>query len=294
MSAARRKKQKFRVAQKITEPPRRIIDAKVCAGTHDVLILTISGLRYDVAADALARGETPHLAAILPNGAWEKRHTPASITYGAHLGFLAGYLPTSITSVPAPRLFAVRYPGAETLAPTTLTFDASNIVYGFISLGYHTLCIGGVGYFSKRSPIGSVLPALFHESWWDETFGPTCLESAANQVECAVKRIAKAPKNKCLFLYMNMSACYRPNRFHLPGAKEDTPASQRAALASIDKELPALLRAVQLRAPVLTVICSDHGTIYAERTNAQLGLTHPAVCDVPYMETILPKLEAET
>lgn len=291
--SAHRKKQKIRQVPKGVEPLRTILDAKACAGTHDVLILTISGLRYDVAVDALTRKETPHLAQILPHKLWEKRHTPASITYGAHLAFLSGYFPTPITSVPTPRLFAVRYPNGETLASTTLSFDASNIVYGFISLGYHTLCIGGVGYFNKRTPIGSVLPALFHESWWDETFGPTCMKSAANQVECAVKRITKVPSNKRLFLYMNMSACYHPNRSHLLDAKEDTPASQRAALATIDKELPALLNAMQRRASVLTVICSDHGTVYAERTNVRPGLT-PAICDVPYAEMILPKLEAET
>ncbi len=269
------------------------IDAARCVGTHDVLLITIDTLRFDVAMDALLCDETPSLAAILPQGRWEKRHTPGSFTYAAHHALFAGFLPTPAEPGRHPRLFAARFPGSETTAPTTLVLDAPDIVTGFAGLGYHTICIGGVGFFNKRSPLGSILPGLFHESFWDETLGVACPESAANQVQCALACIGRVSANQRIFLFVNVSACHEPNRLYLRGAVADSPRSQRAALAYVDLQLPPLLRAMQARAPVLTVICSDHGTAYGEDGYVGHRLAHPAVWDVPYMETILPQLEVE-
>src|SRR5258708_5228396 len=60
------------------------INAQALIGTHDVLLVTLDTLRYDVARDALAAGRTPNLAAVLPGGCWEERHTPGNFTYAAH------------------------------------------------------------------------------------------------------------------------------------------------------------------------------------------------------------------
>ena len=64
----------------------------------------------------------------------------------------------------------------------TCVFDAPDIVYGLQQRGYHTACIGGVGFFNKRSPLGQVLPGLFAESHWQENFGVTDPRSTENQV----------------------------------------------------------------------------------------------------------------
>ena len=40
-------------------------------GTHDILFVTLDTLRYDVAQEALRRGLTPNLGAVLPGGRWE-------------------------------------------------------------------------------------------------------------------------------------------------------------------------------------------------------------------------------
>ena len=79
-----------------------MIDAAAMIGTHDVLFVTLDTLRYDVAAAALAAGRTPCLAAVLPGGAWERRHSPATFTYAAHAAFFAGFLPTPIAPRQAP------------------------------------------------------------------------------------------------------------------------------------------------------------------------------------------------
>ena len=272
------------------------VDMRTCVGSHDLLFLTIDTLRYDVGADALARGETPNLAAILPGGAWQRRHSPSSFTYGAHHAFFAGFLPTPTgqtegRSRPHPRLFAARFPGSETTASTTFVFEQADVVTGFAAEGYHTICIGGVGFFNKRSALGSVLPSLFEESWWDESLGVTCPESTENQVRLAVERIALLPQDQRLFLFLNISACHQPNRFYVPGAEIDCPETQRAALAYVDGQLPPLFAAMTARAPVLAIICSDHGTAYGDDGYHGHRIGHPVVWDVPYMETILPKRE---
>src|SRR5436305_4044924 len=145
------------------------VNARALVGTHDVLMVTLDTLRYDVAADALAAGRTPNLAALLPGGMWERRHTPGSFTYAAHHAFFAGFLPTPAD--PAlerahGRLFAARFAGSETTTDRTAVFDTPDIVSGFRSVGYHTVCIGGVGFFNKLTPRGSGLPGLFVEGHW--------------------------------------------------------------------------------------------------------------------------------
>src|SRR5207244_10526608 len=109
--------------------------------------VTLDTLRYDVAAQSCAAGRTPRLAAVLPSGAWERRHAPGNFTFAAHAAFFAGFLPTPAAPGKHPRLFALRFPGSETTAEETAVFDAPDIVAGFRSRGYHTLCVGGVGFF---------------------------------------------------------------------------------------------------------------------------------------------------
>src|SRR5215468_10627125 len=143
-----------------------MLDARSLIGTHDALFITLDTLRYDVARDALAEGRTPNLAALLPGGAWEERHSPGNFTFAAHAAFFAGFLPTPASPGKHPRLFALKFPGSETTADETAVFDAPTIVAGLRGCGYHTLCVGGVGFFNKLTPLGTVLPGLFDESHW--------------------------------------------------------------------------------------------------------------------------------
>lgn len=273
------------------------IDAAACIGTHDVLFVTIDTLRYDVAAEALAAGETPALAALLPGGQWQRRHSPASFTYAAHHAFFAGFLPTpadpdEARPGAAPRLFAARFPGSETTGPGTAMFDTPDIVSGLAAQGYHSICIGGTGFFNKLSPLGSVLPAMFAESWWSPELGVADPASPANQIDLAAARIASCPGDQRLFLFVNISACHPPHAFYLPGAQRDSAASQRAALGEVDRHLPRLFAALRRRAPVLAIICSDHGAAFGEDGYHGHRVGHSAVWTVPYAEAILPMCEA--
>jgi hypothetical protein len=267
-----------------------MINTNQVVGSHDILLMTLDTLRYDVAGAALAAGQTPNLAAVLPPGGWEARHTPGSFTYAAHHAFFAGFLPTPAAPGPHPRLFAARFPGSETSTVETCVFDAPDIVSGLAGRGYHTVCIGGVGFFNRQSPLGSVLPALFAESHWRPSFGVTDPHSTENQVEQALASIKQLPAGQRLFLFINISAMHQPNCLFLPGATADSVESQAAALAYVDRHLPPLLAALQRRGPVLAILCSDHGTAYGEDGYWGHRLAHPVVWTVPYAEFILPEI----
>jgi hypothetical protein len=249
--------------------------------------MTLDTLRYDVAVDALDAGRTPNLARLLPGGRWQERHSPGSFTYAAHHAFFAGFLPTPAAPGRHERLFAVAFAGSETTGEHTLVFDAPDIVTGFRERGYATICIGGVGFFNKRTPLSRVLPGLFEVSHWDESLGVTDPYSTENQVRRAGDALNGVCDSRRAFLFLNISALHQPNCFYLDGAAEDSPATQAAALAYVDSCLPQLFAALRRRGPALCVICSDHGTAYGDDGYTGHRLAHPVVWTVPYAEFVM-------
>lgn len=264
-----------------------VLNTNEMIGTHDVLFITLDTLRYDVAQDCWMSGRIPNLTKLLPETGWERRHSPGNFSYAAHHAFFAGFLPTPVEPGPHPRLFAVRFPGSETVTEETCVLDGSDIVTGFGQRGYHTICIGGVGFFNKLSPLGNVFPGLFAESYWSPILGVADPQSTENQVGLAVERIQEVPAGKRIFLFLNISAIHQPNSLFLPGATEDSIASHAAALEYVDRALPPIIAALRSRAPVLAIICSDHGTAYGEDGFHGHRLAHSVVWDVPYAELLL-------
>ncbi|WP_443612885.1 STM4013/SEN3800 family hydrolase [Actinomadura rupiterrae] len=263
-------------------------DMNGIVGTHDVVLVTLDTLRFDVADELLDAGETPRFASVLPGGRWERRHAPGSFTYAAHTAMLAGFLPTPAEPGPHPRLFAAAFPGSETTSAGTFAFDAATLPEGLADVGYHTVCIGGVGFFNKQTALGSALPSLFAESHWEPSFGVTDPSSLDNQIERIEKSVAALPSERRLFLLLNVSALHQPNWFYLDGATRgsgDTRASHAAALRYVDARLPRLLGA--LRRPSLVIICSDHGTAYGEDGHVGHRIGHEVVWTVPYGEFVL-------
>jgi hypothetical protein len=253
-------------------------------GRDDLLMITFDTLRYDIAQDRWRRGRTPFLAGLLPETGWEERHSPGSFTYSAHAAFFTGFLPTPAYPGRHPRRFALRFPGSETTTSETCVLDGDNIVAGLAGRGYHTVCIGGVGFFNKMSPLGRVFPAMFEESYWSPEVGVTARDSTGNQVRLAIQVLRGLPPDRRVFLFINLSALHQPNYFYLDGASEDSPESHGAALEYIDRQLPVLFEALQLRGQGFGVLCSDHGTAYGEDGYVGHRLAHPVVWTVPYAE----------
>ena len=170
-----------------------------------------------------------------------------------------------------------------------VAFDAPDIVGGFAQSGYHTLCIGGVGFFNKLTPLSCVLPNLFAESHWNEEMGVNGAHSTQNQVALAVDVLQNLPRGRRVFLFLNISATHQPNCLWTPGAGRDSAATMADALAYVDSQLPPLFDALQRRAPALCVLCGDHGTAYGEDGYQGHRLAHPVVWTVPYAEFVLPE-----
>lgn len=253
-------------------------------GRDDLLMITFDTLRYDVAQSAWKEGSLPNLAQLLPSSGWERRHSPGNFTFAAHMAFFTGFLPTPATPGRHPRRFALRFPGSETTDANTCVLDGENIITGLGDRGYHTVCIGGVGFFNKLTPLGSVLPGMFHESYWSPELGVTDPDSTQHQVELACQVIERLPVEQRLFLFVNLSALHQPNCHYLPGRLEDDQETQRAALEYVDRQLPPLLDALRQRGTGLGILCSDHGTAYGEDGYWGHRLSHPTVWEVPYAE----------
>ncbi|MGB0386944.1 MAG: STM4013/SEN3800 family hydrolase [Ardenticatenaceae bacterium] len=261
-----------------------MINMNEVVGRYDILFITLDTLRYDVACEVLGQGGTPNLGGWLGEGGWEKRHSPASFTYAAHHAFFAGFLPTPATPGRHARLFATAFPGSMTTTPHTCLFQTADIVSGLAGRGYHTACIGGVGFFNKRTPLGNVLPSLFAESHWSPELGVTDPRSTANQVALGLSILERLPRQQRLFLFINISALHQPNYFYLPGATSDTIQSHAAALQYVDSQLPPLLNGMRKRAPTFCILCSDHGTAYGEDGFTGHRIGHPVVWSVPYAQ----------
>jgi len=257
-------------------------------GSHNILMMTLDTLRFDVAEEALLSQQTPTLARWLGNAGWERRHSPANFTYAAHHAFFAGFLPTSNDPANQTRLFATAFPGSETTGESTCVFEEANIVEGLANRGYETHCVGGVGFFNKMTALGSVLPGLFQHSYWEDDLGVTCPESATNQVKLAKRIIRESPAEQRLFLFVNISAMHQPNHFYLPEAKQDSRESQTAALANVDLALESMFDTLQSRAPWFVILCSDHGTAYGEEGRTGHRWNHPVIGDVPYADFVVP------
>lgn len=262
-----------------------IPDMNQIVGNYDLVLITLDTLRYDAAQALFAAGRLPTLARYLNSAGWERRHTPGSFTYAAHQAFLAGFLPTPATPGPHPRPFAMAFPGSETTAITTCCLDSPDLPSGLAARGYHTLCIGGVGFFNQETPLGRVLPGLFQESHWSPSFGVTDPDSTTHQVALACRRLQKIAEP--VFLLLNVSAIHQPNRQYLPGCAADNLDSHMAAMAYVDGALKPLFAALQERG-AWVIICGDHGTAYGEDGYRGHRLAHPVVWDVPYAEFLIP------
>jgi hypothetical protein len=262
-------------------------DMNDIVGTHDLVLITLDTLRYDVAQALWREGRTPNLAALLGESGWEHRHTPGNFTLAAHQAFFSGFMPTPSAPGPHPRLFAADFQGSETTTDNTWVFEQPTLPEGLAAIGYHTICVGGVGFFNKRTAIGRVLPDLFAESHWSPQLGVTDPASTAQQFELAARRLGELSPGERVFLFINVSAIHQPNCHYVDGQQRDDLHTHAAALEYVDGVLPTLLDALWERAPTFGIVCADHGTAYGEDGYWGHRLNHPTVLDVPYAEFIL-------
>jgi hypothetical protein len=265
-----------------------VIDMHDVVGKANVLFVTLDCLRFDVAQRCLRDGTMPELARLLPEGGWEARETPGTFTLPAHLAFFHGFLPTPMEPGQHPRLFALEFEGSLTTAPTTFVFTGvDNVIAGFRGLGYRSFCVGGVGFFNKKNPLGRVLPGFFEDSIWHPSLGVVARDSTAAQVRAALHWLESIRPAEKVLLFMNVSATHPPHAHYLEGAQRDSPQSQAAALAYVDGQLPALFDALRRRGDCFCLFMADHGEAHGEDGRWGHRIAHPTVTTVPYAHFFL-------
>jgi hypothetical protein len=115
-------------------------------------------------------------------------------------------------------LFACRFEGSETIGAGTKVFNSDNWIGGLAVEGYRTLCVGGVGFFNKLTPLSCVLPGYFDESAWEPRFGVTDRESTRHQFEYAVQWLERLAPNRAS-LGVHESLCPASAQLLLPARK---------------------------------------------------------------------------
>ncbi|MFD6229823.1 STM4013/SEN3800 family hydrolase [Streptomyces sp. NPDC060232] len=246
----------------------------------NILFVTLDSLRYDVARACAHAGDTPRIAAYLPGGAWEERRTPGTFTLPAHTAFFSGFLPKLPQPVQPPRIWECRPPAFKTVDPETFVFDAPSLLAGLSRYGYRTVCVGGVTYFSRETPLGSVLPAMFDEDHWRPEFCSPEPDSTRHQVDHALA-LAYTHRDRPLFLFVNVSATHVPHGHYL-GESSDSWQSQAAALTYADEHLGRLLEQLTATGRWLVIMCADHGDAFGEDGYRGRGIAHPTVMNVPF------------
>jgi hypothetical protein len=263
------------------------LDMNAIVGTHDLAMIVLDTLRFDVAAEEMTAGRTPNLAARIPGG-WERRHSPGTFTYAAHAAFFAGFLPTPDRPGRHRRRFALRFEGSETIDDRTCLLDGASIVEGLALRGYHTLCVGGTGFFNLANPLGNVLPGLFAERHWDRATGVTDPHAFEHQLDVVDRALAALPAERRAFTFVNVPALHQPNHFYVPGAPtRDSKLTHAAALRHVDDHVPRLFELLGRRGPAFVIVMSDHGTLYGEDGHVGHRVAHPIVTTVPYAEVML-------
>ncbi|MFI9357053.1 STM4013/SEN3800 family hydrolase [Streptomyces lydicus] len=259
--------------------------AEIIQSGTSILFITLDSLRYDVARAALHAGQTPHLAKLLPGGQWEERRTPGTFTLPAHMAFFSGFLPKLPQPVQPPRPWECRPPAFKTVDPSTFVFDAPNLLAGLEQHGYRTICIGGVTYFSRETPLGSVLPDMFQEDYWRPEFGSPEPDSTRHQADHALS-VADEHGDLPLFLFVNISATHVPHG-HYVGENHDSWQSQTAALGYADEYLGRLICGLTSSRRWLVIICADHGDAFGEDGYYGRGIAHRTVLNVPFAAVLL-------
>jgi hypothetical protein len=264
------------------------INMKEIVGSHDILFICLDTLRWDVAFEEQEEGRTPILNQY---GKWRKSNAPGNFTYPSHHAMFAGFLPSSLEPIPLPkqeRLFFPRNIGLGSHAPkNSFAFEGDNFVEGLAHVGYETICIGGVAFFDKRSPIGKVFPSMFKQSYWKPKFSCAVKESFTNQLATALKVLATTEADKRVFMYINIDAIHYPNYFYVDGENKDSRQTHAAALHYVDSLLPELFSAFERRGKTFVIACSDHGTCYGEDGFTFHGFNHEIVNTVPYKHFVL-------
>lgn len=267
---------------------REFIDMNEIIPGHNILFICLDALRYDVAVREQERGTTRVLNRY---GAWRRCQAAGNFTYPSHQAMFAGFLPIDEEIRDMKKretLFFAENIGMGRKAPEgSFVFKEATWIEELAVIGYETYCVGGVGFFDKRTAIGKVLPGYFKYSYWNPSFGCLAPDSAANQVDFILRKLENADREKKIMMYLNISALHYPCNYYIPGEKKDSVETQAAALRYVDGEFERLFDGFKKQGETFVICLSDHGTCYGEDGVLYHGVNHPIVNTVPYKHFLL-------
>lgn len=290
------------MARKVTEVPRAVIgnpqkarmtvNMNDVVGNNDILFICLDTLRYDVAKQEEDLENTPNISKY---GKWIKCHAPGNYTFPSHAAMFIGNLPSPAEPIPLyerERLFVAREnTSMGKIHPYSFIFDGSSFVEGLEKVGYDTICVGGVGFFNKRTPINKIFPSMFKESYWNTRFACHIKESFENQIEFIERLMNKKDVNKRVFMYLNIDSIHYPNSFYLEGEREDNIKTHTAALRYVDEHIKKLFDIFEKRGRTFCILCSDHGSCYGEDGYHFHCHSHEIVYTVPYMHFFINNID---
>ncbi len=209
------------------------LDMNQVVGTHDILMLCFDTLRYDVSKGGRSGGK--NTGTEQSRRRMGKRHAPGNFTYPSHFAIFAGFLPSPAEphSLRSRKwLFFPVQAGTGRIPPAgSYPFTEATFVQSLANVGYETICIGGVNFFSKRNELGRVFPGYFTKSYWLPTFGCTAPDSTEKQIDFALKKLENYPEDKRIFMYINFSAIHYPNCHYVEGKMKDDKGITRCRAA---------------------------------------------------------------
>jgi len=252
--------------------------------SKDFLFITLDSLRYDTAALALDAGQTRHFRSLV--GDWEARRVAATYTLPSHVSMFAGMMPRpargdDVTLKKEARLFALstswqRYRGRNI---RYFFDDAPNVPKGFESRGYHTVGVGGVGWFSTEVSASTLWRDQYFQHYlYKPSYGEENPHAFEEQINDLAATLASLPKGR-RFVFINVSSTHRP---YSNGDGTPSVNAQRLCLQYVDRHLPRLLELMQ--PGTVGVACGDHGDCMGEDGLWGHNVVHEKVFEVPYAE----------
>ncbi len=247
--------------------------------SKNILLITLDSLRYDTAMLA----NTPNFDQLFEQTGlhnWRKSYSQSTFTLASHISmFHAGLLPEDKHSYEP----LINRKVLGTFRPTLQwnrnqrvafpTQDAPNIVKGFSNLGYHTIGIGGVGWFNTKFQSSSLWHYYFDEFHWNESFHEANPRALEKQLALA-KQLQNKYNDRSLFFFINVSSTHSPFCGFGNSIK-----GQAKALEYVDKHLVDFILAFPR--PNHVIVTADHGECFGEDQLWGHGFYHPKVMEVP-------------
>lgn len=255
------------------------------------MFIVLDSLRWDIFNNAQA-------SFLKGLGEWKKATTQGTYTLPAHMSFFIGKLPQTLEKSELYDTVAVRYQpekgiyrnsgqlwrltNPESPGAAIHILHGRNIIEGFRSLGYKTICSGAVNWFNPVLPAAKYLTDPFEEL---EFFGHFTAET---QINWAIERVRNSEKeDKPYFLFLNFGETHHPFRYsgctwggNPYGNRDECLKLQTLCLEFLDiqmKHLFAHLENFDL------VICSDHGEVMGEDGLWGHGFCHEKIMEVPLL-----------